>query len=171
MAQTSVDWLGHSNEDECITLNVGGSRVEFYFSVGRHNFNSLVGVSLDQCRKGWSNYLVARLTSLAVEIRAGRRAKQTKEEEVNMSQDHCKTPSQEYCWTVIAPQAKNLRYDGERRWFKTIDDARTFAAQVYESVQDKNFSLAIVQVHDVVRPKPKTELISEFVGCDPNPST
>jgi hypothetical protein len=82
-----------------------------------------------------------------------------------MSEDHKATPNAEYRFTVIAPTAKGLIYNGQRRWFKSKKDALEFCCEVFESEKSNSkssFDLAIVECVDVVRPKPQVEMISTW---------
>lgn len=78
----------------------------------------------------------------------------------------CKNiPSKEYSFTVIATTAKGLTYNGDRKWFKTRDDATIFAGEIFEREKNSgqgSFELAIVQCVDVVRPKPQVQMVSSW---------
>lgn len=76
--------------------------------------------------------------------------------------DSARLPSKEYSWTIIAPQAKGITYTGGRQWFKTKEDAVTFAGTIFEGEVKKTFDLCVVQCIDVVSPKPQIELLSKW---------
>lgn len=170
MPNIPVTLVARTN-DGCLSLLVQGKRVDYYF----HDLGAFehVNRNVDRfLRDGWTNYLVAYLTSCASEIDVNGRPisrrstyyTSAENGEKNMSADCRKTPSEEYSYTVIAPQAKSLHYAGERQWFKTIEDAKAAAQEVYDGIngERKSFELAIVQVVDVVKPEPRTKLISTF---------
>lgn len=171
MPNIPVTLVARTN-DGCLGFLVQGKRVDFYF----HDLGMFEHVrkrTKHFLNSGWTNYLVAYLTSCASEIDVNGKSlasrKQTcvipiEDGDKNMSVNYSKVPSEEYSYTVIAPQAKSLHYAGERQWFKTIEDAKAAAQEVYDGIngERKSFELAIVQVVDVVKPEPRTKLISTF---------
>ncbi len=71
-------------------------------------------------------------------------------------------PSKDNRFTVITTKATTLIYTGGRKWFSSIEEAKNHAVQVFEQEKNsgKTFELAIVQVVEVVKPKPQIELES-----------
>lgn len=173
MAQTSVQLISCTKGDNCITLLVGGRRTEYYFD-DPGVFSFLSGYIRVWQESGWTNYMVARLTEKASEIRIPdfqRSLEQqhttppwAKEERSSIVSNYRKEPSEEYSWTIIATEAQGITYNGGRRWFASQEDAKAFAAEIFELEKNKrtSFDLAVVQCIDVVRPKPQVELISSF---------
>lgn len=76
--------------------------------------------------------------------------------------DAQKTPSAEYPYTLIATTARSVTYRNDRSWFKTADDARMHAQSIYDLNKNESFELAVVKCEDVIRPKPRTEIISTW---------
>lgn len=76
--------------------------------------------------------------------------------------DAQKTPSAEYPYTLIATTAKNVSYRNDRSWFKTAEAAMAHAQEIYDMNKDATFELAVVKCEDVVKPKPRTEIISTW---------
>lgn len=173
MPQICARLSSHSAQENSITLVVGGKYVEYIVS---DNFPYHLGKIRYFLEQEWTNYAVAWATKHSKEIylitpgRARFHLNQVSvniqnysEEAINVgTTDYSKTPSAEYPFTVVAPKAQGITYRGERQWFKTADDARIFAQSVYDGEPSKNFELCIVKCEDVVKPKPKTELISTW---------
>lgn len=169
MAQPRVALVSYTREDSCITLLIEARKFSFY--VRYDAWPRLVKGCHQWISSGWGNHTIANLVRCSEEIRPhdvpwnterNNRQIVTLEEVMNMSVDFKNTPSPDYPFTLIAPTAKGVTYNGHRRWFKTADDARTFAQEIYDGEPSKSFELCVVKSEDVVKPKPKTELISTW---------
>lgn len=85
----------------------------------------------------------------------------TEENEMARNDKFQDTPSAEYRFTVIAPQAQSFHYHQKRRWYKTEEDAKENLATVLEDRNTPaNLELAIVELVNVYKRKPKVELVS-----------
>lgn len=164
MGRSHVQLISTDNQENSITISVDGVRIEYF--LGDRYHHTLLEVK-DWLNAGWTNYVVSQLTRRAREIRtsASFTSPPFANRKANMSTsiDNQKTPSKEYSWTVIAPTARNgLTYQGQRLWFKAEEDARKFAADIFEGADKKNFDLCIVECKDVVSVKPQVELSSRW---------
>jgi hypothetical protein len=164
VAQVAVSLVGTNNLDRTISILVGNTQVE-YFVGDRYPFflNSIRGWLAD----GWYNYVIAQLTKYAhhaeyATSETNFNLKKERKKKVSTSIAHQTVPSKEFSFTIIAPTAKSITYNDDRLWFKTSEDARAFAASIYEGNTKKGFELAIVQCMDVVAPKPQIELTSRW---------
>lgn len=162
MSQLNVALVATDDLEHSVTLSIEGRRIE-YFLGDRYHY------ATEHIRKwliaGWHNYAVSRTSHWAsvIEVVGENEVKQRKKN-MSTSIDSQKTPSKEYSFTVIAPQTirNGLSYDGQRHWFKTAEDAKQFAADIFEGAEKKNFELCIVQCLDIVAPKPQIELSSRW---------
>lgn len=157
MSKCRVQKISTDDLERSITVAVDGVRIEYF--LGDRYHQTLVCLD-DWIRDGWTNYAVSQLTSRSVSIETIRKKGVRKMLNTIDSQS---TPSKEYPWTVIAPAASSgLTYRGKRQWFKTEEDAKAFAADVFEDADKKNFELCIVQCINVVAPKAQIELTSRW---------
>lgn len=178
MPQVNVQVVATDNEARSITLLVGRTRQEYFLG---DRYEHLLGNIRSWLDQNWNNYVVAKCVEAASEITRpaqayvpwdtrslrlsarGQERKRQKEEIDSVVKNYKTEPVKgEFEFTVIAPHAKSgIVYNGERRWFANKDDATVFCGEIFEG-EAKNFELAIVQVVDVLRPKPKTILISSW---------
>jgi hypothetical protein len=170
MAQVNVSLVATDNQEKSITLLVGQKRIE-YFLGGR--FYDIAENIRNWLSNDWNNYVVSRCTECAEQIEVESRgfggilpqkpkSRRKKAEDQIVMTDHKNVPSAEYPFTVIAATAKGVSWDRQREYFKTVDEAIQQAGEVFEANKGGNFELAIVQVVDVVRPKPTVQLMSTF---------
>jgi len=170
--QTPVDLVATDNQDRSITLAFpGGKRVEY---VVGDRYESLSKAAIKWAQDGWYNHIVSQLTQAAREIyveglHSDRRhlpdwasPQRKKTKEIDTVTDSKDKPSLEYPYTVIAPTAKGLSYNGQRKWFKDQESATVFCGEVFEAEGKGSFELAIVKCVDVVRPKPTIQLMSSW---------
>lgn len=164
--QVPVRVISYDQNEKTITAYVGRDRRRFEFLLKDSTFWSVWRSYEAWELNGWTNYLLTRLCEGATAIYIeGKRATRKQEKEIKTMVDFRKTPSEEYSFTVIATEARSVTYNAGRKWFKTSDDAKTFAGEVFELEKNERkavFDLAIVQCVDVVRPKPQIELVSSF---------
>lgn len=168
MAQNPVVIVATDNLEKSITVAIGGVRVEYFLGDRYRKTHQELEYWLSN---GWDNYAVSNLTRRAHFIYNGCSHSQVPQEKgSSLVSDFQSKPSEEYSWTVIATTAKSLTYQSGRKWFKTDEDARTFAGEVFELEKNQriSFDLAIVQCMDVVKPKPQVELVSTFKKSEPS---
>lgn len=161
MANIRVDLVGTNNHDCSVTLLVEGKRIEYFIGDRFHTHMRQIRRWLDS---GWTNYLLSNCNSWANQIVIVDDGHiHVRKKAMTTSIDHSKNPSKEYSFGVIAPTAKNgTIYNGERLWFKTPDDAKAFAAEIFEGADKKNFDLCIIECLDIVSVKPTIELNSRW---------
>jgi hypothetical protein len=162
--QVPIKIVSSDHLDKSITLLVGNRRIEFLLK--DYKYETICSYASTWQENGWTNYLLAKVVegSHAIYIE-GKRASRQQEKEIKTMVDFRKLPSEEFSFTVIATEARSVTYNSGRKWFKTVDDAKTFAGEVFELEKNERksaFDLAIVQCVDVVRPKPQIELVSSF---------
>lgn len=171
MSQAPVQLISTDDLDLSITLSVRGIRVEYL--LGPYYYSAVSEVR-QWLSNGWNNHAVAQLTWRASRIIThGRQlsdldnppwqSRVKRGKKMSTSIDHRTGPSKEYSFGVIAPTARNgLTYNGQRLWFKTMEDAKLFASEIFEGADKKNFELCIVQCIDIVSVKPTIELSSRW---------
>lgn len=161
MPNVRVDLISTNDLDHSVTLLVEGKRVEYFigdsYTLKLHKIRSWL-------LSGWTNYVVAMCTRWSENIHhVDASAPSKRRAKMSTTIDHSKTPSKEYSFGVIAPTARNgTIYNGERLWFKTAEDAKSFAAEIFEGADKKNFDLCIIQCLDIVSVKPTVELSSRW---------
>lgn len=165
MVQTTLRVVSWDYTDRTVTLAFpNGKRVEYFLSGA---YERIVRALPNWIDNGWYNHAVSKITEVSTAIYVDGIRQPESFKETIMSADYKNVPSEEYSFTVIATTARSVTYNGGRKWFKTQEDATEFAGEVYEGEAKQNFELAIVQCVDVVRPKPKTMLMSTFKRSEP----
>lgn len=149
-----------TTSDGCITLVVEAKRVSYYIPL--HIFRHVYLQANSMLERGWNNYCIAYLTLKAEEIRIDGKRPSERQDQMSTAIDAQKTPSLEYPYTLIATTAKSVHYRNDRSWFKTEDAARAHAQEIYDINKNETFELAVVNCVDVVKPKPRTEIISTW---------
>jgi hypothetical protein len=171
MGQPRVIWCGNNYQDYTITISVHDRRVEFF--IRPDIFRSTDRKVRDSIDKGFFNQACTILLTAAnmihfqgeVFMPGGNLNQQPWMKGKPMGnklpepEDYCKTPSDEYPFTLIAPTAKNgLIYQGQRYWHKTIEAAQEYATYIYDANPTEKFDLSIVEWQGNIRPKPMIEL-------------
>lgn len=185
MAQSPIKLVSTDNWKTSICLLIGSSRVVFFIRPDMYHH------SIRQLRQwlkdGWYNHTVSQLIqrsdyvefegkihqpqNVRIATQAPWSTDQVKLEGKKMARnipkpnDAVTQPDSEHTWTLIAPSAQNgLEYQGQRYWHKTADAAIEYAAVIYNANGEPFFELAVVQVAQIVAPKPKVELVSRSFG-------
>lgn len=151
-----------STTTDSITIGFGPNRIEYFYDdtrIARHK-----GVQIRKALvNGWYNFAISILTYGAAEIRVnGNRSNSKEVFHMATAIDAQKTPSPEYPYTLIATTARSVTYRNDRSWFKSEDAAREHAQEIYDQNKNENFELAVVKCEDVIKPKPRTEIISTW---------
>lgn len=188
MAQHPIRMLGTDDHKTSIQVRIGIKNVTFFL---QHQWYDRTQKDLRKwIADGWYNHAVSNLVQRSDYVEYEGHNYQPKsvkvkpaepwnrgsvtlqiEKEAYMSRNApipanaVKYPDDEHTWTLIAPAAQNgLEYQGQRYWHKSEDDAIKYAGVLYNMNGEAHFELAVVQVTQIIAPKPKVELMSKTIG-------
>lgn len=156
--QVSMIYAG----DYVIELLINSRTVSFSYD---HRWRD-VATTIQQClNNGWNNAAVTVAVKSASRIDfIGSKLflPPWNQKETEMKYDSKQTPDKEYRFTAIATNAKVMTYRGQRQWFKTVDEAKRFCADVLEVEHNngRRFGLTIVEAVEEVTPKSQIQLNS-----------
>lgn len=168
-----IKLVGYSNSERTITVLDGENQVhEFEFGINTDfatklwsvkqniwgGFYSAVWAALRKGREVPTVKTITHPSGFVVKIDAGRK------QEIMKKYDSQSTPDKKYRFTAIATTAKSLTYHGERQWFKTAADCRSFCEDVFGKEFPKRFELAIVEAKQVVEPKQVIPLTTKILS-------
>ena len=169
--QPRVIITGENNLDYTITCAINSHRFEFFIVPDRYQtmcLRSRVNIS-----NGWYNKTVTDLVQASTRVLHEGRSYETSSVRVQNGRvdvmsnkipkpaDCSSSPSKEYPFTLIAPEAqRGLVYQGSRIWHKTAEDAIEYSKIIYNANKDQIFALVVVQAVTEVSPKPQVELIT-----------
>lgn len=155
--------------DYVIELLINNRTVIFSFD---HKWKD-VAASIQQClNNGWNNAAVTVAVKSASRIDFVGPKSNTKapweRKESEVKYDSKQTPDKEYRFTAVSTTAKSITYQGQRQWFKTVEDTMRFCADVFEAERNRGnrFSLTIVEaIEEALMPRgvPKKKVVKKQV--------